>query len=291
MPTYKRAWSLFYQFMSSILHDSSNSCFPVSPSVLALFIAYLYDKQYAPSTVNTYVSALGYSHKLAGLPDPTKVFYILQMLKGYNKKGFRLDNRLPVTLPILTRILSTNITSSYYECCLFRAMCAVAFFAFLRIGEITVNGKNSSNPPLQFNQVSKLCNSSFTEAIKISFGDYKHNYNQRPFSITMNRQACGPCPVQCILEYLEQGNHLPGPFFQLRNGQAVPRSIFVTFLSSAIRQCGLNPAQYKGHSFRIGAASHAAAIGLTDSQIRVLGRWKSNAFRKYIRIDSFSAKP
>ena len=81
--------------------------------MLALFIAYLYDKQYAPSTVNTYVSALGYSHKLSGFPDPTKVFFILQMLKGYSTKGFKLDNRLPVTLPILERIISTarNITS------------------------------------------------------------------------------------------------------------------------------------------------------------------------------------
>ena len=39
-------------------------------------------RNYAPSTVNTYVSALGYSHKLSGLPDPTRVFYIIQMLKG-----------------------------------------------------------------------------------------------------------------------------------------------------------------------------------------------------------------
>ena len=99
----------------------------------------------------------------------------------------------------------------------------------------------------------------------------------------------GPCPVQCILEYLDQGDHSPGAFFQLRNGEAVPGNTFSLFLSSAIKQCGLDPAQYKGHSFRIGAASHAAALGLTDSQIRVLGRWKSNAFRKYIRIDSFSA--
>ena len=72
--------------------------------MLALFIAYLYNKQYAPSTVNTNVSALGYSHKLSGFSDPTMVFFILQMLKGYSKKGFKLSNRLPVTLPILERI-------------------------------------------------------------------------------------------------------------------------------------------------------------------------------------------
>lgn len=216
VPTYKRAWSLFYQFLNSVLPESSHACFPIAPSVLALFIAYLYDKQYAASTVNTYVSALGYSHKLAGFPDPTKVFFILQMLKGYKKKGFRLDNRLPITLPILTRILSCapSVTTSFYDCCLFRAMCTVAFFDFLRVGEMTINRKKYSNPPLHFHQILKLCNPSrVVDAVKISFWDYKHNYNQRPFSIVVNRQAMGPCPVQCILDYLDQGNHIQGPFF------------------------------------------------------------------------------
>lgn len=35
--------------------------------------------------------------------------------------------------------------------------------------------------------------------------------------------------------------------------------------------CGLDPARYKGHSFRVGAASYAVEQGLSDSQIRTLG--------------------
>lgn len=52
----------------------------------------------------------------------------------------------------------------------------------------------------------------------------------------------------------------------------------------AIVLCGQTPYRYKGHSFRIGAASHAADRGLSDAQIRALGRWKSNAFQRYIRV-------
>jgi hypothetical protein len=74
----------------------------MKPAVLALFVAHLYNKRYASSTVNTYVSALGYLHKLSGSADPTKVFYIMQMLKGYLKLGCRLDTRLPITLPYFT---------------------------------------------------------------------------------------------------------------------------------------------------------------------------------------------
>lgn len=75
IPTYKRAWKLFYQFIDNVL-PGTPATIPISPANLALFIAYLYKKQYACSTVNTYVSALGYSHKLSGFVDPTKSVFL-----------------------------------------------------------------------------------------------------------------------------------------------------------------------------------------------------------------------
>ena len=135
------------KFHSAIFSTASFSL-PISPATLDLFTAYMFDRQYAPSTVNTYVSSLSYSHKLSGLPDPTRVFYIVQMLKGYGKKGFCLDCRLPITLPIVKNLLevSPHITGSQYQICQFRAVCSLAFFAFLRIGEITTTKSSGCQP-------------------------------------------------------------------------------------------------------------------------------------------------
>ena len=135
LPTYRRAWKLFSQFLHLILPDFSTTL-PISLPVLALFIAYMYDCHYAPSTVSTYVSALGYCHKLSGFPDPTKAFFIVQMLKGYGKLGSCLDSQLPITLPILHRILECSVTicSTPYDSCLFQAMCSLAFFACMHVG-------------------------------------------------------------------------------------------------------------------------------------------------------------
>ena len=36
-------------------------------------------------------------------------------------------------------------------------------------------------------------------------------------------------------------------------------------------------------------ASHAAEKGFSDAQIRTLGRWKSDAFKLYIRSDTLHA--
>lgn len=286
LPTYKRAWKLLTQFLHSTFPGVS-AALPISPPNLALFIAYMFDNRYAPSTVTTYVSALGYSHKLSGFPDPSRAFFIIQMLKGYGKIGARLDSRLPITLPILHRILAaaSRFSSSKYQICQFQAMCLIAFYAFLRVGEMT-STTGLGPQPLQIHQIVQLVNDSNSiVSLKITFQDFKHSYNQPPFSIVINR-APAFCPVQFMLDYLALRGNKPGPLFITLFGHPVSRSMFTDQLSLAIKFCGLNPAHYKGHSFRIGAASHAADRGFSDAQIRVLGRWKSNAFHRYIRIPS-----
>ena len=54
--------------------------------------------------------------------------------------------------------------------------------------------------------------------------------------------------------------------------------------------CGLDTSRYKNHSFRIGGACHAADKGYSDAQIRALGRWKSEAFKVYLRSTVCHAK-
>ena len=279
------------QFLLNTLPGTSADI-PISPPTLALFIAYLLDRHYASSTVNTYVSAIGYSHKLAGLHDPTKTFFINQMLKGYGKIGFRLDSRLPITLPILHRIVcaASELADSFFNTCQFQAMCLFAFYTFARVGEITAS---ASDTTIHLHQVSKLVNDTQeTEACKVTFLNYKHNYNQSPFSLVISRQTTC-CPVQHLLAYLQARGHNPGPLFQMPNGQMpngspVPRSIFTDKLSTVLKFCSLDPSRYKGHSFRIGAATHAADKRMSDAQIRAMGRWKSSAFLKYIRLQSMS---
>ena len=161
VPIYRRAWNLFRNILSS-LFQSVDFALPISSTILALFVAFLYDRKYAPSIVITYVSAISYSHKLFGFPDPSKVFLIAQMLKGYGKVGFRLNSRLPLTLPILHRLKQAApvVTNSPENAALFMAMCSLAFYAFLRVGKMTVVSSNKSNVPLQLDQLTQLVDSN-----------------------------------------------------------------------------------------------------------------------------------
>ena len=230
--TYRRAWKLFCEFYYT-LFPASNLTFPISSSLLALFIAYLHKFQYASSTVDTYVSVLGYHQKLYGYPDPSKVFYIIQMLKGFRKNDVRIDSRLPVSLPVLHRLLDAAAQMFSHPIVFqFKAMCALAFHAFLRIGELTVSGKRSANPPLQFDQVQQIIDSSNNVVgLKISFSQFKHNYGNRPFSLLIYRKT-PYCPVQLLLDYLVLRGNQPGALFLVLRFLAQSITVFFNSLQN-----------------------------------------------------------
>ena len=53
-------------------------------------------------------------------------------------------------------------------------------------------------------------------------------------------------------------------------------------LRRALSECGIDSSLYAGHSFRIGAATTAAARGMQDSLIKILGQWESSAYMIYV---------
>ena len=109
------------------------------------------------------------------------------------------------------------------------AMCATAFFAILRIGEITATSQNSET--LHLNQLGKLTdNLGIVISYVPTFQDFKHHYIQRPLSITLTRHP-GACPVRALLDYISVRGTAAGPLFQTSDGSPVLRSVFSDLLS------------------------------------------------------------
>ena len=55
-------------------------------------------------------------------------------------------------------------------------------------------------------------------------------------------------------------------------------------LAKVLNATGYSPKKYKEHSFRIGGATAAVSSKCSELKIQAIGRWKSGAFRRYIRI-------
>jgi len=199
--------------------------------------------------------------------------------------------RLPITFTILRQIIGSfqSTTGSAYQLQMLTAMCPLAFFAFSRVGEITVNGRDHPNL-IKLPQLERLVNEKGqVTALQLTTLKYKHSSNGRPFTMYIYiESSC--CPVQAILDFVSTQGSFIGPLFCWPDRAPIIRSFFVQQLNRALRFCHPDPGLYKSHSYRIGAASWAAAKGFSDSEIRQLGRWKSNAFLNYIRIPSLSTQ-
>ena len=91
------------------------------------------------------------------------------------------------------------------------------------------------------------------------------------------------CPVAAMLGYLVQRGSAPSPLFMFDDGRLLTRDRFVSAMRTALTNGDIDPSQYAGHSFRVGAATTAALQGLQDSLIKTLGWWESSAYQVYIR--------
>lgn len=158
-------------------------------------------------------------------------------------------------------------------------MFGLAFHAFLRIGEITIlSAKAINHNLLQLEQVT-FDNTSMS----IKFVRYKHSKGE-PLVLTVKASQEAPdCPVGIMKSYITLRGTAAGPLFLTAPHSPVTRAQFTKQLRYALNFCELSPEQFKSHSFRVGAATTAAAQGMSDSQIRLLGRWSADAYKKYIR--------
>ena len=102
-------------------------------------------------------------------------------------------------------------------------------------------------------------------------------------SLLIARADSSLCTVTAMQHYFQFVSPPPGPLFIFRSGRLLTRSAVTSLLRDAARHAGLPFHSLKGHSFRIGAASSAAAAGLPDWLIKVMGRWSSDCYQLYIR--------
>ena len=276
IPTYKRAWRLFHQFLNAIFQTVSTDL-PISPNTIALLsviclISSMHLQPLAPmfrlkdTLINFFV-----------LMIPLKPFLLSKCSKATIKRvlvpiAIFLSPSQSCTNYLIRRVIWLFIGIKFANS---RPCVRQIFMLFLRVSEMTSTSSVGSPPPIQTGQLFKLADDSDnTIALKLVFANYKHSYNQRPFSIVKHRQPPF-CPVQLLLDCLALRGNQPGPLFASLDTTSASRSFFTDIVRLALTSCGLNPSRYKGHSFRIKAPSFAADGGMSDVQIwpRLFKRW------------------
>jgi hypothetical protein len=108
--------------------------------------------------------------------------------------------------------------------------------------------------------------------------------------IKLFKNSSNTCPHKACSNYLKlrlQHNPAPhDPLFITKTGMPLSRNYFISLFRDTLMKIGIDPQAFSGHSFRIGAATSAAAAHIEDHLIKVLGRWSSDSYCRYIRTPS-----
>ena len=91
------------------------------------------------------------------------------------------------------------------------------------------------------------------------------------------------CPVRALTAYFAKRGNNAGFLFCHSDGGPLTKYQFWTVAKRALVATGLEGFKFGTHSFRIGAASTAAASGFKAQEIKAIGRWRSGAYKTYVR--------
>ena len=73
-------------------------------------------------------------------------------------------------------------------------------------------------------------------------------------------------------------------FFLFSDSIWLTRDSFSTALNEALQEPWMDCSQCNTHSFRIGAATSPKQVAISDSDLKALGRWRSDAYQIYVRL-------
>ena len=277
--TYLHHWNTLIHFGLNVLQININ--LPVQIGTICLFITHLYSLGLRYTTIRNYASAITFVHKISGWADPISDQRVAKLLQGVRNLQ-QSDSRasLPITKPLLHSLVDAIpfCTPEPYLRTLYKTIFLVCFYACLRVSEAVISANDQHT--LTIGQITRT-RAGFT----ITFRSYKHsNHSGGDLPIFCLAPSLDPyCPVSSLDKYLSIRGRTPGPIFVNQSGAPVNRQQLVQFLKACVSMCGLPVSKYSTHSFRISRATQLSFEQVPEDQIRQIGRWKSNAYLKYIR--------
>lgn len=266
---------------------------PASEHQLCLYVAHLAGGGLQHSSIKGYLSAVRRLQVVCGMGDPFAASWPLLecTLKGVKREQAkravtRPQPRLPIT-PAILRLLRQYWEQEQHnpDCIMLWAACCTCFFGFLRSGEITVPSAKEYDAGCHLSEGDVTLDSNTApSAVQVRVKASKTDPFRKGVSVYLGKTENDLCPVGAVAAYMAVRGRSAGPFFRFRDGTPLSRVLLVKRLREALQPSGRDVSQYSGHSFRIGAATTAAAVGVEESLVKTLGRWQSSAYLLYIRV-------
>jgi hypothetical protein len=187
---------------------------------------------------------------------------------------------LPITLPVLLALNGRLLMGwpSRRQVVLATAF-SLAFACYLRSGEFTYDVFDPELD-LQRRDIVRDGNGLWLR-LKTSKMDPTRLGKFLPIPRVEDKRFQAVCPTSLLCRLLtDYPDHPEAPLFSfsaLRHSYGFPKKAVIAELRQLLTLCGYTGTAdgrtYSGHSFRRGAATWACRVGLSDTEIRHLGRW------------------
>ena len=269
-----REFALFHNFQP----------FPLSEQNLMLFATHLASRGASHKGVKRYMAALHFFAHIMGFPNIfTSAPCLARLVRGIKRlqgNAASRPKRTPIT-PLLLRKMGRTLFRSpmkYEDKVMIWAAMLTAFFGFLRISEYTSKLVRSYDPATTL-CVGDVTVAHTTAALKLKAS--KTDPFRQGVTVRLAANGSALCPIKALKLYQQYAPVRTGPFFQFSDGRYLTRRGLMGVLT-LIKPHDVD--NISTHSFRIGAATAAAAAGYPRWAIQAMGRWSSDCFRTYIRI-------
>lgn len=284
--TYETGKRKFLQFCK--FYQVPDPIIPTTESILCYFVVHL-ARTVQHDTIKVYLSATKHLHLQQNynleLDKFIRLQYVLRGIKRSQTKSTKI--RLPILqehMEMFFHLLQPFSVRNHDNIMIWAAMC-LAFFGFLRTSEFTVDrlfqdDKHLGKRDIVF-EPSLVSPVRMTVNVKCS----KTDPFRKGIKLTIGKTGKNVCAVNAVKHYLTflDNKEQKKPLFTCQDGKPLSRTRFVKEVQNLLEMSGANPLHFNGHSFRIGAATAAAAAGLPSWLIKNLGRWTSDCYERYVR--------
>ena len=223
-----------------------------------------------------------YAHTALGYEFPSS-FSLDTTMQGLKRRLARTPFQVLPIDPTVLRAMYEQININKTEDLALWCSYLVAFFCLFR--KANVVPKDSDFDPAKILTRKNIGLDSEREMVIIYCGFSKTNQYRK-------KDTCIPIPSnkdRCLdlFRHLTKLFNLvetspEAPAFSYGKKKFINYSMFTSRLKSILKDAGLNPDLFSGHSFRRGGASFLFSIGASQLMVQVLGGWSSMVYTRYL---------
>lgn len=266
-----------YQWKSFIAWCEENERMPL-PAAPETVAAYLADRagEWKPASISQALAAISQAHKLAGHESPRSSSLVLETFKGIRNAHGVAPKQKTALLADQVRAIAKALPETTVGL-RDRALLLVGFAGGFRRSELVA---------IDYTHLTFTADGL---VVLLSRSKTDQEGEGREVPVPYGRSAA-TCPVRATKAWLKHAGINEGPVFRAvrRDGsvreQQLSGAAVAAILKRRVRDAGLDPAKFSGHSLRAGFVTSAARAGASASSIMAsTGHTTLTMVSRYIR--------